>query len=124
MKKLFFVIAAMMYLISCETTYNSRYGSNSYTLNPDLSHIKYSGGNGSSYADAIVIENAKNSNEGIASEYAYLNNIYGARNINWNFLRQELDNNNGKKYDILTILRIQVQDTISVCFDITNFYGK
>ena len=121
MKKILLHFAVLMLLNSCGTTHNSPY---QYDLNPDLSKIKYSGGNGSNYEEAIVIENAKNSSEGIAAEYAYLNDKHGKRNIDWNLLMQSLDRKNDKKYDILTITRTLAQDTISVYFDITDFFGK
>jgi hypothetical protein len=84
--------------------------------------IRFTGGDGSSIKDAIVIEGAKGEIDGVPSEYQYLEMLIGPRRGNWKMIRQSLLNENGKKYDLLEI--DHQGKTESYYFDITGYFGK
>ncbi len=44
--------------------------------------VTYSGGDGSSQAKAVVIH-TKSSIKGVTSEYSYLENKFGKKNVDW-----------------------------------------
>lgn len=116
----FMVIA----LISCLPTYEANM--QNYNHNPDLSKIKYSSNSGDSAKDAIIILNANKSNVGIAAEYAYLSKNYGEKNKDWKLIKQSSysDKVSGKTFDVLDIEILDKNQTKTVFFDISNFYGK
>jgi hypothetical protein len=82
------------------------------------------GGSGESIHDAIVIT-ALNHVMGVAAEYEYVSRHYGRRGVDWEVKRQELQQNpeNGRSYDLLTI-SLKSGETKTLCFDITQFFGK
>ena len=85
--------------------------------------VEYSGGDGSSKEKAIIITGAANSMEGIAAEYQYLADKYGARGTGWNLEMQSLMQDKGKSYDLMRIL-LKDGTKIDLFFDITEFFGK
>ncbi|MFX0032916.1 MAG: hypothetical protein ACFE8E_10930 [Candidatus Hodarchaeota archaeon] len=80
--------------------------------------VKISGGNGTSYEDAIIISDCSNI-EGVEQEYIELRKRFG----NYRLIKQSLIQNNGKVYDLLEI-ELEDGTITSVYFDITNFFGK
>lgn len=85
--------------------------------------IKYSGHEGKSIKDAIIISDVDNHFEGINAEYQYIEHKYGRRGVNWLLIRQELLNENQKVYDRI-IIQLTNQTEISLYFDLTEFFGK
>jgi hypothetical protein len=80
--------------------------------------ITYSGGDGRTVATAVVIEGASGSSDGVASEYAWIEqNRPGAQVLN-----QALVQDGDKIYDLLT-LRVDGRDE-ALYFDITGFFGN
>jgi hypothetical protein len=112
-------------LTSCVSTQKSTTNTKDYWNKvPDLTNVTYEGGDGKSIENLILIKNAENELNGVASEYAYISKIYGEKTINWKLLNQATSNFNKRKLDIITIQTIPQNETISLYFDITEFYGK
>ncbi len=83
------------------------------------SSVKYAGGDGSSMEKAVVIKGARDSEAGIASEYAWVAKKYPG----YQMKRQSLLNHGGKSYDMLSITTKDGKE-LDVYFDITEFFGK
>lgn len=81
--------------------------------------ITYEGGDGSSFEKAVVIIGARDSTEGVPAERKWLEKKYR----NFEKLRQELINREGKYYDAITIKTKKGQKLV-VYFDISGFFGK
>jgi hypothetical protein len=79
--------------------------------------VKITGGNGSSFDDAIIISDCSHF-EGIDQEYIVLKQRFG----NYKLIKQSLIEESGKVYDFL---EIQVEDgsKVEVYFEITDFFG-
>ena len=122
MKKFAFLIISIL-LISCGTTKKTSI-KDEYNAKQDLNKIEYSGGNGNSIENAIIILKAKNSYEGIPAEYAYIEKLYGKRSVDWMFISQSLVSKKNKHYDVLTIVKLPSKKEMIIYFDISNFYGK
>lgn len=85
----------------------------------NLSHIKFSGGDGSSCQKAIVITQAANNSEGVAAEKAWI-----ARNYpNAKIKGQALSSAKNKTFDTLEIKKAN-GEVETLCFDITDFFGQ
>ncbi|MFW9772412.1 MAG: hypothetical protein ACFFEO_09625 [Candidatus Thorarchaeota archaeon] len=80
--------------------------------------VRISGGNGTSYENAIVITNCSHF-EGVDQEYIELRRRFG----NYKLIKQSLIEKDEKNYDLL---EIQLENGIRklVYFDITEFFGK
>ena len=74
--------------------------------------------------NAIIIKNAKNTNEGVAAEYAYVTQLYGSRGLDWDLVYQEGLTVENRTYDKLVIRIESSGEEKSIFFDITSFYGK
>ena len=123
MKKTYPIIIILL-SISCAT--KKQYPSLSFDLDPDLSHIEYSQNSGLSLEDAILILNAKNSNEGVSAEYAFLNEKYGVPGVDW-MLKERGSytiEETKKVYDEMLIELVGSKEQFRIYFDITSFYGK
>ena len=80
--------------------------------------ITFSGGDGSTAANAIIIEGAAGSSDGVASEYDWIaRNRPGAE-----VLGQALVQDGDRIYDLLT-LRVDGREE-DLYFDITGFFGN
>lgn len=78
--------------------------------------------NGESIETAIIIE-ADSTAQGIPMEYAWLEEHFGERGRDWEFLMQALLQHEERSYDRLDIRLADGTDK-SVYFDITSFFGK
>ena len=78
----------------------------------------YSGGDGSSYSQAVVIRSARDEDTGLAAERAWLKQRYPG----FKSREQSLKIVHGRAYDLITIRTANGQE--SVYFDITSFFGK
>ncbi len=127
MKQILTILILALIIVSCKTyrqDHNQINLKEYYSKKPDLSGIVYLGGDGSSIEEAIIVKNAKNSRDGIASEYSYVNQVYGKRNIGWSLVSTSTNREDEKLYEIFKIKNI-LSDTIEILyFDITEFYGK
>jgi len=84
--------------------------------------IRFTGGDGSSIKEAIVIEGVKGEIDGVPAEYQYLEMLLGPRKTGWRMIRQSLLSENGKKFDALEI--DHQGKTEAYYFDITGYFGK
>lgn len=80
--------------------------------------MKISGGDGSSFDNAIVISDCSNQ-EGVQQEYKEVRKRFGECRL----IRQVLLENEGKMYDKLE-LELKNGENIDVYFNITDFFGK
>lgn len=99
-------------IISCSLTRGPQ------TNNVQQSSGQVSGGDGSSYAQAVVIEE-KSESTGVTAEYAWLKKHYPG----YRMKSQSLNFHKNKPYDILSIVPAEGEEK-EVYFDISNFYGK
>lgn len=80
-------------------------------------------GDGCSEASAIIIH-AEYSPEGVAAEYQYLENIYGAQDAGWELKCQEFyTSDDGRKIDVINIILANGSKK-AIYFDITEFFDK
>lgn len=92
----------------------------------DLSyaHISFSDNSGQSMEDAIVIMNATGEDDGLGSEYYYLEKRFGGDAVRWGDISQSLVGDEmGRSYDVLEV-PLTTGETVTIYFDITDFYGK
>jgi len=86
---------------------------------PAMADITFTGGDGSSFDKAIIINGAKGEDDGVASEYQWIrHNKAGYRPGG-----QALFNKNGHAYDVLSI-KLGKGDKQDIYFDITQYFGK
>ena len=79
--------------------------------------VNISGGNGSSFENAIIISDCNNS-EGIEQEYIEVQKRFG----NYKLIKQSLLDNEGKMYDLL---ELDIKgEKVELYFDITAFFGN
>jgi hypothetical protein len=90
----------------------------------DLTKVNFSGGDGSSVENAILIKDAENERNGVAAEYDYIAKKHGIKFLNWKPAGQSTINKDDKKYDSVTIQTIPKNEIITFYFDISDFYGK
>ena len=81
--------------------------------------LTYSGGDGSSIEQAVVIRGVRNTEAGLAAETAWMRQRYPGANKTM----QELADVGRKNYDVIGFTTAEGQ-TKSVYFDITDFFGK
>ena len=127
MKKEIIVIYTIILIVftACETTQNSTSNSKiNLFQKPDLTNVSYGGGDGKSIDKAIKILNAKIEQNGVPAEYAYINKLYGERNIDWTLISQSVTTKNQLLYDNIQIQLKKTGDKLNLYFDITEFYGK
>ncbi len=86
---------------------------------PETGEVTYSGGDGSSREQAVVIRGAKGEADGVKAEYTWLRRRFSAHRV----LRQAVVSLNGRVYDQMDIATSD-GNRQSVFFDITFFYGK
>jgi len=79
----------------------------------------YSGGDGSSYEQAVIIKTIYGEESGINAENSWIHKHYRGAKVKM----QALKNPNGKAYDVISIV-LPDGSTKDVYFDITDFIGK
>jgi hypothetical protein len=80
--------------------------------------IRFSGGDGSSFATAIIVH-APNNVSGVRAEYDYIK----ARYPGYRFISQALENRGGKVYDLMTFVSADGKKRV-LYFEITRFFGR
>jgi len=85
--------------------------------------IRFEGGDGSNIKQAIVIKGAKGESDGVAAEYKYLEMLYGPKGQGHNVRGQALMENGARSFDKLDV-DLKDGRSISVFFDITDYFGK
>lgn len=82
----------------------------------------YSGGDGSSEDQAVII-NCSHSSSGVSAEYEYLEQQFGRRGKDWSLSTQMQLKSNGRQFDYLTI-EFPNGTSKTVHFDISAFFGR
>jgi hypothetical protein len=127
MKNILVLLILTNIIISCVATQNTNSKSSAreyWNKTPDLTKVAYEGGDGKTVENAIVIKYAENESNGVAAEYAFIAKINGEKFKDWKPVAQSTINKENKKIDLINILLIEKNETISYYFDITEFYGK
>lgn len=83
--------------------------------------IWFSGGDGSSFDQAIVVGGAADATEGVLAEYEYLQSLPALQQTEWKRLRQKLISRELRMYDVITI-RTADGDR-DFYFDAGEYYG-
>jgi hypothetical protein len=116
MEKLVLLFLPMV-LISCETPSATVTASTPASKHPQK-QVSFSGGNGSSFAAAIVVH-AADELSGVQSEYAYIR----AHHPGYHFVSQALTNHGGKLYDIMIFASADGKKH-TLYFDISSYFGR
>ena len=86
--------------------------------------IKFSGGNGETIEDAVIILGAKYPLEGIRAEKMYISKaLLRLQNVDWEMKGQQLIEKNGCYFDRLAIIVYNLQEK-QFYFDISDFFAK
>jgi hypothetical protein len=86
--------------------------------------IRFAGGDGTTLERAIVIHGAQGESDGVAAEYAYLELVYGPKDVEQRVTSQALMEKNGRSYDRLDVTLLKAGSSTKVYFDITDYFGK
>jgi len=73
---------------------------------------------------AIIIKKVSSMKDGIAAEYAFLEEKLGTRGISWKPLGQYLVPSRNKYYDLIMIEMMNTKEIKYFWFDITKFFGR
>lgn len=84
-----------------------------------LSHITFKGNGDIGCNNPIIIENAKNTAEGIAAEKIWIKTCYPSSRI----IVKVLSHRENKIYEIIEVTQTD-NTSKQVCFDITKFFGS
>jgi tetratricopeptide (TPR) repeat protein len=88
------------------------------------SHITFSNNSGQSNEDAVIIMNATGEEDGVGSEYYYLEKRFGKQGVDWEMEMQSLIGGEDDRFYDKMDIRLSTGEMISIYFDITDFYGK
>ncbi len=86
-------------------------------------HVTFSNNAGLSQDDAIVVMNAINDSEGVDAEYYYLEQRFGERPEEWDLVSQALLDEGETLFDRMDLM-LSNGSSITIYFDITDFFGK
>lgn len=86
-------------------------------------HVFFSPNSGETVADAIEVINTEDTNEGVAAEHHYMQLLLGSEARTGEFIEQRLIHQGERSFDQL-IYKVNKNETQSLFFDITSFYGK
>jgi len=89
---------------------------------PVLNTNLFSGGDGSSEQNAVIIK-ATSTLNGIPAEYEFIQAKFDKKGSDWELQQQTQYNNNSKNYDIAEI-KLSNGTIKKIYYDITNFFGK
>lgn len=118
--KRWFLLICLLVFAGCEPMHRPKDAGpiDKKTTSTQIEGVSYSGGDGSSIENAVIIEASKES-VGIRAEYNWIKKNHP----DWQLQLQSLMSANGKMYDKMLYKTPQGQ-TSTVYFDITNFFGK
>lgn len=113
-------ILMLFMIIGC----SSRQSVNIKNQNSVQNEVSYSGGDGESIEEAVIISGVENQSEGMDAEYAYLSRSYGEKNREWRIVNQTLVQEKNKVYDVIEIQRIMSKENRIHYFDVSAFPWK
>lgn len=85
--------------------------------------IRYTGGDGGSQAEAIVILDAPNHRAGVEAEYGYLTRRFGEQGADWERIEQSLLHEGDRRLDRM-VIRLRDGREQTLYFDTTAFFGN
>ncbi len=85
--------------------------------------VSFKGGNGTSQEEAIIIDGAEDTAEGVGAEYYYIDRLREATGLELKLMKQSLIHDEEKHYDLM-LLGLDNGEDFELWFDITGFYGK
>ncbi|MCX7726087.1 MAG: hypothetical protein N2053_04485 [Chitinispirillaceae bacterium] len=88
--------------------------------NPSPS-VVYSGGNGESFQEAVIITGVKSKGELINAEYEFISKKYGTRGKGWLLVGQTLIQEKNRVFDVIEILVYGLNGEKILYFDVTDF---
>jgi len=109
-----FLICVTVSLFVCPVLGGTNKGANNYRA-----VVTFSGGNGSSYDQAIVIH-ATDQISGFPSEFAYIKGHFSDYPY---VVKEQRESRGNKKYDVVTLRAYDWRKRV-VYFDITEFFKK
>ena len=120
------VVILLLFIMGASSSLAEQQAEEAWNRTQDLaySHISFSNNSGESIEDAIVIINATGEEDGVDSEYYYLEKRFGIQEIDWELVSQSLLSGEGDRYYDKMDIRLSAGEMISIYFDITDFYGK
>jgi hypothetical protein len=81
--------------------------------------VRFTGGDGSTCSQAVVIEGASHEKDGVRAQRWWVYTKHAGSSIT----SQEVSEKNGKAFETIAIVTAAGGHQ-AVCFDITSFYGK
>jgi hypothetical protein len=113
-------LAAVVF-VGCETMTGFSPGTPGYDTVPDgeKAQAAFSGGDGSSIKQAVIITEATGEKTGVRAEYVWLHQHYPGYRLRDQGLRHE----GGKSYDEMRIVTADGKSH-TVVFDVSSFFGK
>lgn len=120
------VVILLLFIMGASSSLAEQQAEEEWNRTQDLaySHISFSNNSGESIEDAIVIINATGEEDGVNSEYYYLEKRFGIQEIDWELVSQSLLSGEGDRYYDKMDISLSAGEMISIYFDITDFYGK
>ena len=117
----FCLVLTAIVFVGCKTTPGFSPGGGGYDSVPDgeKAQAAFSGGDGSSIQQAVVITGATGEKTGIRAEYIWLHEHYPGYRLRL----QRLRNEEMKAYDEMRIITSDGKSR-TIFFDITSFFGK
>ena len=123
MKKYTLSVVILMLFLGCLSRQGGRFGGAFSEEN--AKNISYSGGNGDSAEEAIIINGVDKQSDGIAAEYQYVSSIHGEKGKMWSVVAQSIVREKTKVYDVVEIrLNNPNNDMRIYYFDVTSFPWK
>ena len=79
MTKIIATIALIFTFTTCVTQKATISAADYWAKAPDLTRVTYEGGDGKTIETAVIVKNAENERNGVASEYAFIAKIHGEK---------------------------------------------
>lgn len=118
-------LVAIASLLIISTGCISRNAINMSSKQESIPGISYTGGNGDTFHDAVIINGARDKSAGVAAEYRYISNKHGERGSGWYLVGQTVIREKNK---IVDVIEIQLGEDSSnrriFYFDVGDFLGK
>jgi len=122
---MFFRLLVIVSLFVISTGCISRNSVNMSGKTAQAEGISYTGGNGDTFHDAVIINGAQDKSAGVAAEYSYISEKHGVRGTGWLLVGQTVIREKNK---IVDVIEIQLGDNSSdrriFYFDVSDFIGK
>jgi hypothetical protein len=85
--------------------------------------VRFEGGDGSSWDNAVVVRGAALEFEGIAATFAWIEHQFGPKNVGWKLVSHSSGGDEHRKIDTFDIA-VADGSKCRVFFDVTESFGK